>query len=496
MYIEKYSTYYQEKFISLYQKTYAQSPIYKEVWEEEEIIKLLQENEIYLLLNKEKIIMGFIGGSIYANLNTLSDIESSVINKQNKVCSFYIAELVIADDYRGKGFAFMLLKCFVNNKIKSGITNFIIHTKYDNPVCRLYERVGFTPIKDQNGKVLTRNICSNTNKGTQTYKGIYMTLNIPTLENLKTIFNFIKNQNSDGINGVLEYDSGVSGKILGITMCTHGNEPVGLAILDFFIKTQLWTKIKNGKIIFILQNIAATREYFDNLFLPERSKCRFYHHNYNRLPENVIDIEATNIYEFNRVKELYPFYQKFDVGFDIHTSNDPKPMIIAGSRFHPNLVKGFPIETVITNIAKEQIGIPSFELFGGIDNDIPVFEIEAGTHESPTSFKVAIDCCIALLINMKMLEGRTVKAVDSYKEYAITDSVIFKDESYEMSKVFNYYEQLHANQILALSTNSKNSAVVCKEDGHAIFPPTKQLKKPFSLNEEQMFISKPVNIIN
>lgn len=111
-------------------------------------------------------------------------------------------------------------------------------------------------------------------------------------------------------------------------------------------------------------------------------------------------------YEISRLNELYPVYQEFTHGYDIHTSQDEVPMIIAGDKFYPELVKGFPIEIVLTNIAEAQLNLPSFAFFGGLGSNIPVFEIEAGTDESEKSFQVAIDCSTALLKNLKMIEGK------------------------------------------------------------------------------------------
>lgn len=321
--------------------------------------------------------------------------------------------------------------------------------------------------------------------------------NLPTLENLKGVFSFLMQSYYQSTPGVFVYDSGVTGPQLGITMCTHGNEPAGLAILWYFKENNLWHLIKKGKIFFILQNIRATSRYFDDLHSESRNKHRFTDINYNRLPENSHEIKNPESYEVQRLQQLYPIYQQFTHGFDIHTSEDEAPMIIAGSKFYPELVKGFPIETVLTNISNPQSGYPSFEFFGGLENEIPVFEIEAGTNEGIKSFETSIICAVSLLKNLDFIEGDTKAAVPHYKEYFIYDSVLFPNKSFKLTKFFSYYEKIEKNQILANGiVDGKEVEFKCKEDGHVIFPPINKLKRNHFLTDEQMFISRSVKILN
>ena len=319
----------------------------------------------------------------------------------------------------------------------------------------------------------------------------------PSLSDLKNTFKFIKDKSVKNIPGIIEYDTNIDGPTLGITMCTHGDEPAGLAILWYFNKYNFWEELKCGKVIFVLQNILATERYFSDFTSPDRNKHRYADINFNRLPENALEIKNSNDYEINRLQELYPIYKSFTHGFDIHTSQDEVPMIITGDKFYPELVRGFPIEVVLTNISKPQIGFPSFEFFGGLGNNIPVFEIEAGTDESPKAFETSIVCALSLLKNLGMLEGGTIVAVNAYKEYFIYGSVIFPNDTFKLSKVFEYYESLEKRQELAKGTvNEKEVILKCEENGHAIFPPLNELSRPPQfIEEEQMFLSLPVKRI-
>ncbi len=330
----------------------------------------------------------------------------------------------------------------------------------------------------------------------------------PTLKNLNETFNLISNATYNGIKGVIKFDTNKKGPTLGITMQTHGDEPAGLAVLWNFLTSNLQTQLKNGSVIFILQNIEAARAYFSLLDDKSRNQYRYTVNgvNFNRLPEDSLQMEKRIAkgkklpplaYEITRLNELYPIYKEFTHGYDIHTSQDEVPMIIAGDKFYPELVKGFPIEIVLTNIAEAQLNLPSFSFFGGLNSNIPVFEIEAGTDESEKSFQVAIDCSTALLKNLKMIEGETTSAVKQYKEYFICDILVLENETFELVKFFEYYEPIKKGQELAKGiVNGKEKIIRASTDGHTIFPPLKMKKREhFSLSEETMFISKPIKTI-
>ena len=330
----------------------------------------------------------------------------------------------------------------------------------------------------------------------------------PTPQNLKETFNLISNSTYRGVKGVMKFDTDKKGPTLGITMQTHGDEPAGLAVLWSFLTANLQSKLKNGSVIFVLQNLEAARAYFSMLDNPGRNQFRYTVNgvNFNRRPEDSLEMEKRIekgkqlpplSYEITRLKELYPVYKEFTHGYDIHTSDDEAPMIIAGDKFYPGLVKGFPIETVLTNIAEAQLNLPSFSFFGGLNSNIPVFEIEAGTDESPKAFQMAVDCSIALLKNLKMIDGKTTNAVKEYKEYLISDILVLENETFELVKFFEYYEEIRKDQPLAKGiVNGKEKIVCSSTDGHTIFPPLNKKKRDyFSLTEETMFISKPVRII-
>ena len=96
-----------------------------------------------------------------------------------------------------------------------------------------------------------------------------------------------------------------------------------------------------------------------------------------------------------------------------------------------------------------------------------------------------------------MLEGNNRSLVTQYQEYFIFDKLVLPNDSFELVKTFDYYENITKDQPLAKGIiNGEERIITAAENGHAIFPPLGKLKRDyFSLTEETFFISKPVQTI-
>jgi hypothetical protein len=243
----------------------------------------------------------------------------------------------------------------------------------------------------------------------------------------------------------------------------------------------------------VINNIRATEHFFAAANDDEKRKARFVDLNMNRLPEDLLDTRDHTQYEVRRALELYPIWKQFDVGFDIHsTTQDIKPMIISGGQiFHANLMRGFPMNVVISNIDEVQIGLPAFGFYGKKNAGIPVFEIEAGSHENPASFGRAVSSARALMQNLHMLSGSSQVTTTAYQEYLIKDSVLFPDESYELVRIFGDFEFLPAGTCVARGSGAD---IVTPFDCHVIF--CSSIAKPISIKEEVMFLSLPMRTLD
>lgn len=282
------------------------------------------------------------------------------------------------------------------------------------------------------------------------------------------------------IPGVELIDSGKPGPCLGITACTHGDEPAGLAALDYVRGLEL----KRGRVYLIIVNLKGAEAYKKAQNAAERRAARFIDINFNRLPENALELEDDR-YEIQRLKELMPVFETFDYALDIHsTTQESKPMIVRGREFDPDLVRGFPIKTMISCIDEKQIGLPGFAFHGG-DRKVPSFEIECGSHEDPASEKLAIECSKELLINLGMIDG-TPATAPQMNDYEIGDIVVFPNKTYRLEKIFRNFEKIQKGQKLA---DGDQGPIFAPFDGHTIFGPDGLT--PTKWDEEVLFLSYP-----
>ncbi len=311
------------------------------------------------------------------------------------------------------------------------------------------------------------------------------------IREIKSIFKSITEKAYCGIKGVIVLESGMEGPTLGITINTHGNEPCGLYLLREFIQNDLEKKLKRGKVIFVLNNIEATRLYFESESFEEKREARFIDINMNRLPEDILKIESGE-YEIERAKELYDIYKLFDYGLDIHsTEAESTPMLIDIKGNTRNLFRGMPIKNLLTNIANVQKGIPVCMLYGGLSRNIPTFEIEGGSHENPDTIKNTIESAYILLYNLKMIDCRYSEETASMNKYKVIDSLILPSTDYKLSKAFSFFDGIGKGEILA-SNGIDN--IYAKQDGHILFPPKDKEPSKLKINnqEEVMFLSEPV----
>jgi len=281
----------------------------------------------------------------------------------------------------------------------------------------------------------------------------------------------------DGVPGVMRISSGRAGPIVGITVCSHGNEPAGLTAVDHLLNTLRLSKILlKGEVYLVVNDLQAAIE----------SK-RFISVDMNRLPANAPRLENSEAYEVKRTHELLPIWSRFDIGLDIHsTTQDAPPMIISlGPVFHADLVKGFPIEIVISNIDRVQRGKPASAFYG--TGAAQVVAIEAGQHNSNGAGRVASVCAQALLINLGMLDG-TVGAPVSYREYKVVDSIVLPDDSYETpADAFPNFQRVEKGTLIA---RGDGSDILMPMDGHVIMHNGKA--KPSDVLNEALFITEPV----
>lgn len=314
-------------------------------------------------------------------------------------------------------------------------------------------------------------------------------MRIPTLVELNKTFEFFKESFYWGVPGVIRVTSKQYGPTVGMTFCTHGNEPCGLAaaqaLLDMF---RQGTKLRRGRLYLVLNNLEATSRYFSAATDNKKQSARLIDINFNRLPENALELFGDKRYEIKRAQELQPIWRQFDVALDIHsTTQDNGSMLVSvGNDFPLSLTSGFPVEKLVSNIAHIQIGRPVAYFYGKPKAHARAFGIECGAHEAPSSFARAINSVCALLQNLNMLPGEARRVCDEYAEYFVNGSVVFPNKSYELTRLFKNFGFVPKGTVFA---RGDGPDIVASTDCHTLFA---SKVKPDHLDEEVMFLSKPV----
>ena len=319
-------------------------------------------------------------------------------------------------------------------------------------------------------------------------------MSTPTMKGMEAVLRKFKKSTCDEVNGVIRIDGPKPEHVLGITACTHGNEPTGLVVFNHLLNEEEIRKILlKGVLFLVVNNIAACEKYFAAVTDKEIVDARFVHINMNRLPLDRLAMKTDTAYELVRARELFPIWEQFTHGLDIHSTLMPDNAVIIsrGGVFYPNLVRGFPINLLLSNIDVVQMGKPAFSFYGGADTNTPVFAIEAGQHTDPASFQRGVACTLSLLKNLEMIEGEVKTAVSPYQEYLIDGSVIFPDMSFDFITEFKSYDEVKEGEVLA--RGAEGAEILAPFDGLLMMPTSKRGKAK-DISEEVAFLSRSMKI--
>lgn len=309
-------------------------------------------------------------------------------------------------------------------------------------------------------------------------------------KHLKEVFNYQSKHQYMGVYGVYIIDSGKPGPTVGLTAMTHGNEPCGLHVLDYLVKKESkgW-KPKVGKIVLVINNIEAARNYFDHDDPDNSSQFRYLDRNMNRLPED-LEISHDDQREVVRAKVLKPIWESFDCAIDFHScTGELKPMAIMGYiPSEKSTAFQLPFDTYVDNIVPVQIGVPAFGHYGKNPFLTDVFEIEGGPHMS-YDYMDFLTRAVQRYLNILGLDDDPVdiegpQAADIYHMHG---TLIVPEAGYEVARIFQNYEFLPQGTVLATKGDKE---IKIDFDGCPFLPPT--TTKINDHTEEALFLSKPV----
>ncbi len=286
--------------------------------------------------------------------------------------------------------------------------------------------------------------------------------------------------------GVDVVDSGIPGKTIAITMCTHGNEPVGLMVYDYMKQYFVDHPLLQGRVLFILVNEQALRNYLLATTDEEERNTRYVDINMNRIPEESHLLNDPSTYEQQRLQELYAILSTVDIALDLHSTSLPsEPMVMSLASTSHRMLHALPISNVITNVEGCMGNIFFMSYIGGYaQSHAETVGIECGSHYEEQSVQRGIDVVIAVLEEYEFLKKEhTEKSSQVQRIFTMSDQVFFPDDSYTLVKEFANFEYVKKGEELAVG------------DGETIFAPYDCYTvfafkggKPPSLQEAALFL--------
>jgi hypothetical protein len=257
------------------------------------------------------------------------------------------------------------------------------------------------------------------------------------------------------------------------------------------LKFHVWQRLQSGRVIFVLNNILATRRYLKANSKIEKLAARFVDANMNRLPPNLAKSVNDHRYEIGRAKELLPIWREFTAALDIQsTAKKSPPMMIQvrDGRSTNRLMSHFPIETVIANITKYQLGRPAVSFYGEPEKHIPVVAVEVGSHESKKSFALAVTCVKLFLATAGVVGDAPVQTREVRRRiFRVGGSVIFPDDNWRLVKVFRMFERIRKGQVLAVGGAGKMFRAPFT--GVTLFGQPR--RRPVKIGDEVLFLARP-----
>jgi predicted deacylase len=288
-----------------------------------------------------------------------------------------------------------------------------------------------------------------------------------------------------GVPGVVMLRGPQPGPTVGVSLMTHGNEPAGLAAAWYFL-TQVPTErlMMGGKLVFVLNNLEASRRYWAATTEAERRACRLVDVNMNRLPRRDL---AGGTYEEQRANALLPVWQTFDYAFDIHsTIQETRPMVLLGRGAGADaLARQMGMATILGNMLNVQRGFPAIAFYG--HEQTTTLGMEAGGHTQPETLLRAIDATARFLAATGILPVQAPLVAERPWRLDVYGKIILQDPRGELAKVFSDFEPFRRGDLLATEPGKEHRA---DRDGFALFGPLqRQVMYP---GEEILFLLEEV----
>jgi hypothetical protein len=291
-----------------------------------------------------------------------------------------------------------------------------------------------------------------------------------------------------GVEGVWQFDSGITGRHVMITALIHGNELCGAWAVKGLLEAGV--RPQQGKLTLAFCNLAA----FDTFDANSHDASRFVDEDMNRQWSGE-RLQALNSQERRRVAALQPFVDQADWLLDLHSMHErAEPLLLTG--MHPRnraFAKslGAPEYIVIDAGHKDGVRMRDFGRFALPDYEAPHTRsllLECGFHGDESSRSVAQDMCLRFLV-----EAGTVSASDAMQRLPswfqddaphqwaleVTGAVVARSERFRFIQPFHGLEQFSkAGTVIGHHDGAElgEAVVTPYDDCVLVMPSTKQAR--------------------
>lgn len=277
----------------------------------------------------------------------------------------------------------------------------------------------------------------------------------------------------DGIRGIRTVDSGIPGPILGITVCTHGGEVVGMEIADQLLQEfDVGNRLSKGKLVFVLVNLPAYSRWKET---GDVVGSRYLVENLNRAcsEENVRTSASAEIV---RVREILPLLRTFDYCLDIHSTYKPSESMGIVSRRGADFFKDvLNVSLELPGLLDVVSGKPLIDIVernGGIGA-----AIESGCQFDPTAYRLGLDVIVRTLLKLNMIASdeasqRYVLPDLDKVSLEVTGSVMIRNRRFRPTKEFVHGDVVSLGEPIAFDGESE---IVADRDLVILMPSPKSL---------------------
>ncbi len=279
-----------------------------------------------------------------------------------------------------------------------------------------------------------------------------------------------------GVKGIICKDSGISGPVAAILACTHGNEPAGLAAIEYLIDE---LRLEKGRLLFILVNPEAARQ-----------GRRYIDKNMNRLPHDPMDWAGTG--EGERLAQLLPVLNEVDSGvLDIHSTSAPSPTLLLSvdeRGYEVANCPSLPFQHIVSGITR--FIDARFIIETCLHAPLKLLA-ECGQHQNPEASRLAVEMSLAFLRKLEMVEPLCGEAAVKTKQcFRVIEAVhLPKDgRDFRLLKPIGCFEWLEKGQKIACNGAEQICAPV---GGYAIMCP--ETEEALDCSEALLFLCEKRN---